>query len=194
MILKKIAKLLFKFHGWKYVGDKVPDEIMRCVFVFAPHTSNWDWYFGTLCMISWGVPIKVGIKKSWMRFPMNIVIKSLGGVGIDRKAGAKGKKLSQVEALADIFKKFDKMAFVITPEGSRSPKKRWRTGFYHIAQRAEVPIVTLSCDGSKRTIEIGPVLSAKNSLDEVMTDMMKFYKKGVGIVPENFHLDERYPV
>ncbi|MEZ4987776.1 MAG: hypothetical protein R2795_22565 [Saprospiraceae bacterium] len=55
----KNSGLPFRLHGWRLVGRPVPPEAHRCVFVFAPHTSNWDFYFGTLCMMSWGIPIKV---------------------------------------------------------------------------------------------------------------------------------------
>jgi len=192
MIKKTIAKLLFKFHGWKLVGKPIPIEAQRCVFVFAPHTSNWDWYLGTLCLMAWGVPMKVVIKDFWTKFPLSIAIKPLGGVGIDRSPNPDGTKKNQVEKLASVFEHNEEIAFVITPEGTRAPRNQWKTGFYYIAQHAKVPIVTLGANTTTKTIEFGPVFQPGETLDVVMTEMMEFYKGSVAIYPENFKLDERY--
>ena len=177
-------------HGWKLVGKPVPPETFRCVFVYAPHTSNWDFYYGVICMLAWGVPIKVAIKKFWTKFPFGLIVKPIGGVAIDRKRGA-GR--NQVELLAKIFDDYEKIALVITPEGSRSLRKEWKTGFYHIAQKAKVPIVTLSGDFKTRTVQFGPVFKGRQSLEEVMRQTMAFYKKEGGPkYPEKFSVDVRY--
>ena len=189
---QRIARLLFKWHGWKLTGKPVPPETYRCVFVFAPHTSNWDFYFGLLCMFSMGVPTKVVIKKFWTRFPFNLLIRPLGGMGIDRTRDKNGQRKNQVQMLADLFKRFDKIALVITPEGSRSRRSHWKTGFYHIARAARVPIVTLTADFKNRTVRFGPVFYGTEPLDEVMHRMMAFFKKGVPLLPEQFALDEKY--
>ena len=193
MLLKRyITKNLFKWHGWKLVGKPTPPEVFRCVFVFAPHTSNWDFYFGMMCMFSLGVPTKVAIKKFWTKFPFSLIIKPIGGVGIDRSKKKDGTRKSQVEMLAELYQQYDKMALVITPEGSRSLRRQWKTGFYHIAQKANVPIVTLTGDFKTKTVQFGPVFDGKQTLDEVMREMMAFFKKGVACYPEKFALDERY--
>ena len=173
-------------------GKPVPQEIYRCIFVFAPHTSNWDWYLGTLFMYSKGLPMKVAIKKFWLKFPFGILIKPLGGVAIDRATQIKGKSLTQVQNLAGLFKRYEKISFVITPEGSRSKRKRWKTGFYHIAREAQVPIVILKCDFQKRCVSFGPVLDSNEGIDQVMRSMMEFYSDAVAVFPEKFSLDERY--
>lgn len=191
MLKQKIARILFRWHGWKLVGRPIPPETHRCVFVFAPHTSNWDFYFGTLCMMSWGIPIKVAIKKFWTRFPFSLVIKPMGGVGVDRSAKRHDKD-SQVRNMAAVFQHYEKIAFVITPEGSRDRREQWKTGFYHIAQTAQVPIVTLSGNFAHRTVEFGPVFLPGTDLDIVMTEIMRFYKGAVALYPEKFALDERW--
>ncbi len=189
---QRIAKFLFKWHGWKIVGKPIPPEVFRCVFVFSPHTSNWDFYFGVMCMISLGVPIKVAIKKFWTKFPFSLLIKPLGGVGINRIRKKDGTGNQQVDMLADLYKRYDQIALIITPEGSRSLHKQWKTGFYHIAQKAEVPIVTLGGNYENRTVYFGPVFSGEESLEKVMQDMMAFFKNSVAKYPEEFSVDERY--
>ena len=192
MIKQRIARFIFRAHGWKLTGGPLPEEVNRCVFLVAPHTSNWDFYYGVMCMIGWGVPIKIAIKKFWTRFPLSLLIGPLGGIGIDRAPKADGTKRNQVAVLAQVFKEYEQVALVITPEGSRSKRTQWKTGFYYVAKAAGVPIVPLTADYPKRTIEFGPVLSAEQSLEEVMQQLMEFYSRGIGKYPEFFSLDERY--
>lgn len=189
---QRLAKFLFKWHGWKVVGKPMPPEVYRCVFAFAPHTSNWDFYYGMLYMIGEGVPTKAAMKKFWTKFPFGLLIKPLGGVGIDRKINKDGTRKKQVEMLAALFDEYDQIALVIAPEGSRSKTVHWRTGFYHTARLAQVPIVTLTGNYEKREIEFGPVFSGEESLEEVMREMMKFYRRGVAKYPEDSALDERF--
>ncbi len=192
MLSPKVARSIFKFHGWSLVGKPIPEEVQRCVFVFAPHTSNWDFYHGLMCMRGWNVPVKVAIKKYWMRWPFRWIIKPMGGIGIDRNETKDGKRLNQVDLLASVFKQYQRIALIITPEGSRSARNEWKTGFYHIARKAGVPIVTLTGNFDQRTIEFGPVFTGEEQLDDIMRKMMEFFKKGVGKYPQNFAVDHRY--
>ena len=187
---KIIAKILLKIHGWSLVGE-VPKEAQRCVFVVAPHTSNWDYYYGMLLMFSWGIPVKVAIKKFWMQFPFGLIIKPLGGIGVDRTPKSAGK-MEQVKKMAEVVKPLERVAFVIAPEGSRSLRKRWKSGFYHIAKLANVPIVTIKDNYENKTVEFGPVFNPDQPIEEVYRGMMEFYKDGKGKFPEQFSLDERY--
>ena len=192
MLKAKFAKWLFHTHGWKLVGKPIPEEAQRCVFVFAPHTSNWDFYFGVAAMMGWGIPIKIAIKKVWTKFPLGLIVNPFGGIGIDRSKSKVRDTKGQVQNLANVFKDHQKIAFVITPEGSRSKRTQWKTGFYHIARLAKVPIVTLSGDYRKKAVEFGPVFTGNEKLEDIMREMMEFYKPGGGKFPDQFALDERY--
>ncbi|MFK7810485.1 MAG: 1-acyl-sn-glycerol-3-phosphate acyltransferase [Saprospiraceae bacterium] len=195
MILQKIANLIRNLHGWKLIGKPIPPEAMRCVFVFAPHTSNWDFYHGMMNMFGWGIPVKVAIKNFWTQFPFNLLIKPLGGVGIDRSKKTGDRKGAQILAMASVFKRYEKIAFIITPEGSRSKRTKWKQGVYYIAKEAGVPIVTMTANYDTRDITFGPVFHPeKDDLETVMRGMMDFYRvHGIGAkYPEEFALDERY--
>ena len=186
----KIARFLFKFHGWSLVGKPIPPEASRCMFIYAPHTSNWDFYYGMLCMMGWGIPVKVAIKDFWTKFPFSLIIKPLGGVGINRSKRQKGT--SQIYDLVPIFEQNERIAFIITPEGSRGPRTQWKAGFYQIARLAKVPMVTLKGNFADKTVEFGPVFYPDQELDTIMRSMMEFFKDGVGKYPEMFKIDERY--
>jgi 1-acyl-sn-glycerol-3-phosphate acyltransferase len=194
MLKQKICNVIRNLHGWKLVGKPIPPEAMRCVFVFAPHTSNWDFYHGMMNMFAWGIPVKVAIKNFWMQFPFSLFLKPLGGVGIDRSKKSEDNRGQQISNIAAVFKRFEKIAFIITPEGSRSKRTQWKTGFYHIAKEAGVPIVVMTADYVTREINFGPVFyPEREDLDTVMRGVMQFYgAHGGAKFPEEFALDERY--
>ncbi|MEZ4987777.1 MAG: hypothetical protein R2795_22570 [Saprospiraceae bacterium] len=96
-----------------------------------------------------------------MRFPFGMIIRPLGGVGVDRSSKRHDKEKSSAQ-YGSCFQQYDSIAFVITPEGSRSLRKEWKTGFYHIARMAGVPIVTLGGNFMERTIEFSLFSQAKN--------------------------------
>lgn len=191
-VKQKIAQVILKLLGWKYYNANVPKESNRCMMVYAPHTSNWDWFYGTMHMMAWGVPMKVVIKRSWLKFPFGLVLKPLGAIGITRDIEKTKTKRNQVFRLASVFKDHEDIAFVITPEGTRSLRTEWKTGFYHIARLAKVPIVLISANVKTKEVMFGPILWGHDELDTVMRQMMNFYKDAVAFYPENFSLDQRY--
>ena len=169
MFKQKLRNAIRNFHGWKLVGDPIPPEVKRCVFVFAPHTSNWDFYHGMMNMFAWGIPVKVAIKNFWTKFPFSLLIKPMGGVGIDRSKKTAENKGTQITNIAAVFKKYQEIAFIITPEGSRSKRTQWKAGFYYIAKEARVPVVIMTADYKTRHITFGPVFyPEREDLETVM--------------------------
>jgi len=81
---KRLAKLLLRLSGWR-LNPSIPKEVQHCIIVAAPHTSNWDIYFARLGFYIMGIPLKFTIKQEWMRFPLNLLIGSVGGLPIDRR-------------------------------------------------------------------------------------------------------------
>lgn len=191
MILKYIFYLLYKLKGWKK-DNNVPVESEKCVMVAAPHTSNWDIIFTAAAFHELKIPLKFTIKKEWFRFPFNYLFEPLGGIPIDRSPKKAGdKRLSMVEAMADIFKTRTSIAVTVTPEGTRARRTQWKTGFWHTAKLAGVPICLGYLDYEKKIAGVGPVIWP-NNLEEDMRTIMAFYKTIPPAHPELFALDERY--
>ena len=137
---KLIARLILKIIGWK-VNPNIPKEAERSVMIAAPHTTNWDGILTRVAFYVLGIPVKIAIKDFWTKFPMGLLVKPLGGLGIDRSKKDPNKpRKSQIEQMADFFEKHAKIALVIAPEGSRSLKKEWKMGFYYVAKKANVPV------------------------------------------------------
>lgn len=190
-MLKFFAKALLKLGGWK-VPAQAPPNTERCVLICAPHTSNWDYYYLIICFWALGVPIKVAIKEFWTKFPFGLLIRPLGGIGINRQQSPGKKRKKQVEMMAELYAQEERIALAIAPEGTRSLRKEWKIGFLHIAELAEVPIMPTFLDYGTKTAGFGDPIFNLEDKDEVMRELMSFYSQFNGRFPEKFALDERY--
>ncbi len=192
MVRNFIGKAILKFHGWKIVGE-IPKETERCVLVAGPHTSNWDFYLAAACMHALDIPMKIGIKDFWMKFPMGILIRYVGGLGVNLSKDKKFNRKGQVAAFAELFDEHDRIAFMISPEGNRAITDKWKTGFYRIAEKAQVPIVISYLDYGKKEAGIGPIINPNDGLDNAMSILMDFYEKITPLYKDQFSRDKRYP-
>lgn len=184
-----------KLRGWKF-DESIPfKEYNQSVIISAPHTSNWDFIYAMGCFHHLKVPIRFTIKKEWMRFPMGLLIKPLGGVAIDRspKEG-RSKKESMTEAFVKLFDAQQGKDFCVlfTPEATRSKRKKWKTGFYYAALGAKKPIALSYMDYSKKIAGIGKIIHPTGNMEVDIGAIMEFYKTVIPKYPEKFALDERY--
>ncbi len=172
-----IGRLWCKVFGWKVEGTAPP--IAKCVFIAAPHTSNWD--MPHMLGAAW----TLGLKVSWMgkrqmfRWPFVGFFKSLGGIAIDRSA-----KTNMVRKVADIFDASTGLYLVVPVEGTRSRTEHWKSGFYHIAREANVPIICSYLDYTRGVTGIGLVLEPSGDLAADMDQLREFYGDYEGRFPE----------
>lgn len=189
--MKWIFKLIFKLRGWTVVWD-MPEEVNRCVFIFAPHTSNWDFVYGIAAFNMLKIPYSFVIKKEWMFFPIAPFWRYAGAIGVDRSPKKPGdKRLSLVEAMVELYKDRDRFAIIIAPEGTRAYREKWKTGFYHVAEQAEVPICLGYLDFNKRTAGVLKAIHPTN-FEKDMKEIMDTYKTMTPHTPEKFSIDINY--
>lgn len=182
-------KLIFKLAGWK-ITHYLPDHIKRCVIVVAPHTSNWDFVYGMGALGFMKLNPRFAIKKEWMRFPFKRLMQSFGALPIDRNSKKiPGEKKGAVDAMADLFKDKEKLRLIITPEGTRSRVEKWKTGFYYVALKANVPIALGFMDYEKRECGIDSIIYPTGDFKADMKQIMYFYENMKGKNPENFSVD-----
>jgi 1-acyl-sn-glycerol-3-phosphate acyltransferase len=189
-MLKSICTALFKASGWTFKSN-LPDDLRSFIFIGAPHTSNHDFIPAMALSFLMKRNAKFVIKKEWLKFPLNLVLVPAGAIGIDRKKVKEKGGISTTDAMADLFKEYPDLVLMIAPEGTRSPNPNWKTGFYYIAQKANVPIVLGYADFSKKEAGIGLVIYPTN-FEEDMKKIMHFYEGIEGKVPQNFKLDEKF--
>lgn len=176
----KISNQIISLLGWQVKGKK--PEHKKYVLLAAPHTSNWDFPIGRLTNSKLEIDLKVLMKKSWFFFPMGLIMRSLGAIPLDRsKAG------TVMDYVVDLFNKNEEFVFAITPEGTRSYVDYWRTGFYYIALKANVPIVCGYLDYKKKETGIGPIIYPTGDAEKDLEKIMIFYRKVSAKYPEKFN-------
>ncbi len=176
---KIIGRLFLRIGGWQLDGA-LPDE-KRLVVIAAPHTSNWD------LPLMLAVSFAMGVKVSWMgkhtifRPPFGWFMRALGGVPIERH-----KRSSVVEQMVDLFGQKERLALVVAVEGTRSRRETWKSGFYHIARDAEVPVLLSFLDYANKVGGLGPAIRMTGDVNADMDVIRAFYADKPGRFPELF--------
>ena len=150
-VVRRALIALYRLRGWRITGAVPPNK--KFIIAGAPHTSNWDFAIFLGAVDQLGVrPSYVG-KHSLFRWPLKRFMLDMGGIPVDRS-----KRANYVEQVVAEFDRHVELALVIAPEGTRDSDGRWKSGFYHIALGAGVPIVLAWIDRKRRIGAIGPVI------------------------------------
>ncbi len=177
-LLRLIAILILKLIGWKALGSTV--SVPKYVLIGAPHTSNWDFPLMLL------VVLKLRLRVYWMGkhtlfpFPFSGFMKWLGGIPIDR-----AKSHNVVYQTVSQFKQQENFVVLIPPEGTRSKVSKWKTGFYHIANNAGVPILLGYVDASVKEAGFADFFYPTGDLDNDMEKIRAFYAEKKGLNADN---------
>ena len=142
-IFYAICWLGLRLAGWKVKGQ--PPGLAKYVVIAYPHTSNWDFPLGIAIAVIFRLKIRWLGKDSLFKGLAGQVMKWLGGIPIDRS-----DKNNVVQQTINAFDNSAEMIIAVAPEGTRSQVKKWKTGFYHIAVGAKVPIVLAYLDYAKK--------------------------------------------
>ena len=192
MIAQALAQNTLTALGWTF-DNKMPADLDQCVMIAAPHTSNWDSVYTKLAFIVMNIPVKITIKDSYLKLPFGPFVRAMGGVGIDRSARSAGEQRpSMVQAMADLFKTHPRLVMLVTPEGTRSRQPTWKTGFYHVAVQAGVPIALAYLDYAKKEAGVGQIIYPSGDMAHDMQLIMDFYAEIQGKHPERFVVDAQY--
>ena len=140
--MKKIlGKSIFKLTGWTYQADPSILENKQVIIGFE-HTSNLDAILSLALFEILELKIHTLIKKELFKGPLNPLLKYFGGIPVDRKSSK-----DIVTQMVEIFNQNEKFNLVIAPEATRAKdceeRQPIRTGFWHIAKAANVPIVLM---------------------------------------------------
>ncbi|MDP6978249.1 MAG: lysophospholipid acyltransferase family protein [Myxococcota bacterium] len=178
-MLKWIGKAFLRIFGFETEGGRPVEK--KFVLIAAPHTSNWDLPF--LIAMAWAYEIKI----SWMGKHVLFTplfgwfFRWLGGIPIHRET-----RNNRVQEMADEFAQRDELVLVIATEGTRSYTAHWKSGFYHVARLAGVPIVMSYLDFKRKRGGFGPALFPSDDLTADMDQIRAFYSDKTGKRPELF--------
>lgn len=179
-----MTSLLARFWLFVWRFEAVPrDEPIpaKCVMIAAPHTSNWDFPMMLALSKASGVRASWLGKRSLFKGPMGPVMRRFGGVAVDRDASG-----GMVASLAGQFDHVDRLALMVPAEGTRSHTDYWKSGFYRIAQQAEVPIVLAFLDRSTGKGGFGPAIEVTGDVDADMDRIRAFYEGMTGLKAGRF--------
>ena len=177
-ILRVISIIILKFIGWNAKGEET--TIKKFVLIGAPHTSNWD--FPLMLM----VVLKLKLSVFWMGkhtlfpFPFAGLMKWLGGIPINRSASH-----NVVRETVKHYKENKELIVLIPPEGTRSKVSEWKTGFYHIANMANVPILLGYVDAKNKEAGFVDFFYPTGSPEKDMDEIQKFYAPLKGLIAKN---------
>ncbi len=173
--LRWLARGYLWLGGWTVRGDW--PMLDKAVLLAAPHTSNWDGVNMLAAAGYYRVTLRWMGKKSLTTGPFGRVMLWLGCVPIDRDA-----RHDVVGAMATAFAAEDAMILAIPPEGTRSLTHEWKTGFYHIACQAGVPIILTVLDYGSRTIRVAGVFYPTGDYAADIEAIRAPYREAVGKV------------
>jgi len=172
-----IGRWFLKLIGWTRVGG-LP-SIDKFVFIAAPHTSNWD----LILMIAAAWSMKAHVhwlgKHSLFKWPFGWMTRAVGGLPVDRR-----KPQGLVAQAVELFARSDVLFLAVPVEGTRGRRDHWRSGFYHIARGADVPVATGFLDYGTRRCGLGELIHLTGDMTADMDRIREFYRPVKGKYPE----------
>lgn len=181
-----VGRVVLRLGRFRVAGDW--PSIEKAVIIAAPHTSNWDgiWMIGAAgkyrARLNW-----MG-KKSLVTGPFGRLALATGCVPVDRS-----RSVDLVQQMADEFARRDSMLLAISPEGTREPVTFWKTGFWHIARAAGVPLIFAVMDYGTRTVRISGALWPTDDYAADLAVIRTHYADAQGRHPNRFTIDAAQP-
>lgn len=176
-VTRWLAIFIFKMSGWRIEGQ-LPD-IPKFVMIAAPHTSNWDLPLMLFVAIIMKAKIYWMGKASIFRWPFGRIARWIGGIPVDRS-----KSNNVVQTSIQQFKEMDQLILTVPPSGTRKKVMYWKSGFYHIANGANVPILLGFMDYRRKVGGAGPLIYPTGDIETDMKIITDFYSTVTGKYPE----------
>ena len=181
-LIYNLAKTTLRVFGWRAEG-KMPD-IPKFVGIGAPHTSYWDLplFLTAVAVMTDGF---TNFSLAWIgkhtifRGPLDWFFRGLGGIPVNRAAGQ-----HIIKTVIRAFKKRERLALVLAPEGTTKKVDFWKPGFYFIARLAHVPIVCGFLDYKRKVAGVGPTITPSGDIEADMQIMRDFYQNVTPKYPE----------
>jgi len=175
---RAIAKFIyFKILKWKITGNVTfsKDSINKAIIIAAPHTSWHDFIIGVLLRKIVGLKTNFVGKKELFAWPFGYYFRAVGGKPLDRTSGQ-----NKVEAIAKLFDGEKEFRLTFAPEGTRKKVEKWRTGFYYIAKKANVPIIMFTLDFKNKTNHVSKPFYITDDVEKDFVFMNNFFEGVIG--------------
>ena len=176
-VMHYLARFLLYAAGWQVKG--IRPDVKKYVLIASPHTSNWDFYYTLLIAFSLEIKLYAMAKRELFRPPFGPLMSWLGMIPVDRS-----QSNNKVAAIIETFNTHDKLALAIPPSGTRGRVMVWKSGFYHIANGAGIPIVMAYVDYGRKVGGLGPLIIPSGDIAQDMVGIREFYRDITGRHPE----------
>ncbi|MFY8274461.1 lysophospholipid acyltransferase family protein [Pseudoalteromonas sp. SSDWG2] len=163
--------------GWQVVGEF--PEHSKFVAAVAPHTSNWDFIIAIAVKMHLQVRIRFLGKHSIFVWPLSLLLRKWGGIPVDRRSSH--GVVGQVKGL---FDDADALILGLAPEGTRKYTPQWKSGFLHIAKAANVPVVPMALDYSKKQFIVMPALDVDDDIEQTLAEVQALFPPRMAKYPE----------
>ena len=177
--MRTLGKLILDAAGWTIDGGAPAPR--KLVLIAAPHTSNWDFLYALSCTHALGLEVHWMGKDALFRGTQGRLFRALGGIPVDRS-----KKNDMVRAMIREFETRDHFVLLVPAEGTRKRGTHWKSGFYHIARSAQVPVAPGFLDYPNKRVGIGPVQPLSGDVGADMAKIRAFYADKRGKYPDLF--------
>lgn len=169
--------ILFRLLGWRNVGNP-PQELDKYLFVALPHTSNWDFVYGWMTSRALGLRLTFFVKDVFCKGPLKYLCRFFGAAPVNRS-----ESTNFVRAVTKQFAESSQLIALITPEGTRKRTEGLKSGYYHLAKTANIPIVVAGPNYREKTFTILPPRAALDTFEEDQANLIAFSKTMDGKYP-----------
>ena len=166
--IRAFARMLLRLGGWRVVGG-FPD-LPKAVLIAAPHSSNWDGYWGLCVKLALGIDVRILGKHQLFWWPLGPVLRAIGVIAVDRD-----RAHGVVEQVAALIRDNERMWIGLAPEGTRRRVERWKPGFWKIAKAADVPVVPAYFHYPEKVIGIGEPMTLGEDMDADIARIKAWY-------------------
>jgi 1-acyl-sn-glycerol-3-phosphate acyltransferase len=176
-LVQRFCGWILRVFGWTVVFRWPPAP--KCVVIFYPHTSNWDFVWGVLTYLSLGWRLRWCAKNTWFRWPVGILARALGGIPVNRR-----EHTGLVAQLVHEFDSAEEFYVVITPEGTRSRTDHWKSGFYHLALATNTLVGLGFIDRPSKRIGVDTYIKLSAREEDDLAAIRAYYADKRGIRPQ----------
>lgn len=177
-----LAAWILRLLGWQIRYGGLPAR--QGVFLVYPHTSNWDFPIGLLGKWAMGFNVKFWAKDSLFKLPIfGAWMRWLGGIAVDRSA-ASGMVGAIVKRVREARQTDELLWLVVTPEGTRSWQPYWKSGFYLVAEQAQLPVALVALDFGRKCIAVDHFYQLSGDRDADLAHIAAYYDGVRGKRPE----------
>lgn len=166
--IRAFARMLLRLGGWRVVGG-FPD-LPKAVLIAAPHSSNWDGYWGLCVKLALGIDVRILGKHQLFWWPLGPILRAIGVIAVDRD-----RAHGVVEQVAALIRDNERMWIGLAPEGTRRRVERWKPGFWKIAKAADVPVVPAYFHYPEKVIGIGEPMTLGEDMDADIARIKAWY-------------------